>query len=53
MLGRRAGELLLADADAAPERIIVDCDLIERESVGNPPKRRRRPRPSIGHAHDR
>jgi LacI family transcriptional regulator len=45
MLGRRAGELLLADADGAPERIIVDCELIERESVGDPPRRRRRPRP--------
>lgn len=45
MLGRRAGELVLADPDGAPERIIVDCELIERDSVGDPPRRRRRPRP--------
>jgi LacI family transcriptional regulator len=51
MLGRRAGELLLTDA--APERIIIDCELIERESVGDPPRRRRRPRPSAGRDHDR
>ena len=45
MLGRRAGELVLADPDGAPERVIVDCELIERESVADPPRRRRRPRP--------
>jgi LacI family transcriptional regulator len=45
MLGRRAGELVLADAEGAPERIIVDCELIERDSVGDPPEPRRRPRP--------
>lgn len=45
MLGRRAGELLLTDPEGAPERVIVDCELIERDSVGDPPKRRRRPRP--------
>ncbi|MFI7060703.1 LacI family DNA-binding transcriptional regulator [Kribbella sp. NPDC050124] len=43
MLGRQAGELVLADPDGAPERITVDCDLIERESVGDPPRRRRQP----------
>ncbi|MFC6155136.1 LacI family DNA-binding transcriptional regulator [Kribbella jiaozuonensis] len=41
MLGRRAGELVLGDPNDAPERIIVDCELIERDSVGAPPKRRR------------
>ena len=46
MLGRRAGELVVADPEDAPERIIVDCELIERESVGDPPRRRRRPRPA-------
>jgi LacI family transcriptional regulator len=44
MLGRRAGELVLADPDGAPERVVVDCELIERDSVGDPPRRRRRPR---------
>jgi LacI family transcriptional regulator len=44
MLGRRAGELVLGEPDGAPERIIVDCELIERESVGDPPRRRPRPR---------
>jgi LacI family transcriptional regulator len=40
MLGRRAGELVLAEPDGAPERVIVDCELIERDSVGDPPRRR-------------
>ncbi|WP_350278357.1 LacI family DNA-binding transcriptional regulator [Kribbella sp. HUAS MG21] len=44
MLGRRAGELVLAAPDDAPERVIVDCELIERESVGDPPRRRPRPK---------
>jgi LacI family transcriptional regulator len=42
MLGRRAGELVVAGPDDAPERVIVDCPLIERESVGDPPRRRPR-----------
>jgi LacI family transcriptional regulator len=41
MLGRRAGELVLGSPDDAPERIIVDCELVERESVGAPPRSRR------------
>ncbi|NIK62009.1 LacI family DNA-binding transcriptional regulator [Kribbella shirazensis] len=43
-LGRRAGELVLAAPDDAPDRVIVDCELIERDSVGDPPRRRPRPR---------
>lgn len=45
-MGRRAGELLLGDAAEAPDRVIVDCELIERESVAAPPRRRRQPRPT-------
>lgn len=44
MLGRRAGELVLAAPDNAPDRVIVDCELKVRESVGDPPRRRPRPR---------
>ncbi|MFF0344322.1 LacI family DNA-binding transcriptional regulator [Kribbella sp. NPDC004875] len=44
MLGRRAGELVLAGPDDAPERVVVDCQLIERDSVGDPPRRTSRPR---------
>ncbi|TDO49019.1 LacI family transcriptional regulator [Kribbella sp. VKM Ac-2571] len=42
MLGRRAGELVVAGPDDAPERVIVECPLIERDSVGDPPRRRPR-----------
>ncbi|HEY3556115.1 MAG TPA: LacI family DNA-binding transcriptional regulator [Kribbella sp.] len=42
MLGRRAGELVVAAPDDAPERVIVDCELIERESVSDPPRGRTR-----------
>ncbi|MGW7686309.1 LacI family DNA-binding transcriptional regulator [Kribbella sp. NPDC054772] len=44
LLGRRAGELVLAGPEDAPERVVIGCDLIERDSVGHPPRRTPRPR---------
>ncbi|GAA3120982.1 LacI family transcriptional regulator [Kribbella aluminosa] len=54
MLGRRAGELVLAAPEDAPAREIVPCNLIERDSVGAPPTPRRPtpptpPAPGDGH----
>ncbi len=46
MMGRRAGELVLAPPGDAPDRVVVDCELKERESVADPPRRRPRPRVS-------
>ncbi|SEP72100.1 LacI family DNA-binding transcriptional regulator [Microlunatus flavus] len=39
LMGRRAGELVLQDPVAPVERMVVDCTLIRRESLGPPPVR--------------
>lgn len=41
-MGQRAGELLLDEPSESPERIIVSCELIRRDSLAAPPTRRRR-----------
>jgi LacI family transcriptional regulator len=41
-MGRRAGELLLAEPTNPIERLIVPCTLIRRDSLGPPSTRRRR-----------
>lgn len=43
-MGRRAGELLLDEPAHPVERAIIPADLIRRDSLGQPPARRRRPR---------
>ena len=50
LMGRRAGELLLAESTNPIERLTVPCTLIRRDSLGPPSTRRRRPRRSTAPA---
>jgi LacI family transcriptional regulator len=50
LMGRRAGELLLAEPTNPIERMTMPCTLIRRDSLGPPPARRRRPRRSTAPA---